>query len=160
MADKKEPPKSKSKGGRPSSYRDEYVEQVKHLAMLGATDKQVADALGVRESTINAWKLAHPEFAESLKAGKLTADARVAQALYHRATGYSHPAVKIMVVGGEVQHVPYIERYPPDTTAAIFWLKNRQPSQWRDKPNAAEHDGDTAPESVTVEVVNARTRDS
>jgi hypothetical protein len=58
----------------------------------------------------------------------------VAESLLHRAKGYSHDAVKIFndrETG--VTQVPYIERYPPDTTAAIFWLKNRQPAIWRDK---------------------------
>jgi hypothetical protein len=32
-----------------------------------------------------------------------------------------------------LNEVPYTERYPPDTAAAIFWLKNRQPKHWRDK---------------------------
>lgn len=128
-------------GGRPTLYREEYNEQARKLCMLGATDKDLADFFDVSEATINNWKLAHPQFLESLKAGKLKADALVAHSLYHRAIGYKHDAIKIITVprgdnqGSDVQEIPYVERYPPDTTAAIFWLKNRRPDQWRDRQN-------------------------
>lgn len=128
MTDVREPSK-----GRPSSYKPEYNEQALKLCRLGATDKELADFFGVTEQTLNNWKTAHPDFFESLKAGKQLSDAEVADKLYKRATGYSHPAVKIIQVAGEVRHEPYIEHYPPDTTACIFWLKNRQPAKWRDK---------------------------
>lgn len=135
---KKAPIESRPEG-RPSSFRPEFVDLAYHLALLGATDKQLADAFGVVEQTVNNWKLAHPEFLESLKRGKDEADAKVAQSLFHRATGYSHPAVKIMTrslgegEGSVIEEVPYTEHYPPDTTAAIFWLKNRQRGMWRDR---------------------------
>jgi hypothetical protein len=35
--------------------------------------------------------------------------------------------------------VPYTEHYPPDTTACIFWPKNRRRDKWRDK-HEIEHD--------------------
>lgn len=122
------------KPGRPTSYRAEYAEQAEKLCKLGATDAEMADFFGVAESTIYAWKLAEPEFSEAIKKGKLLADANVADRLYQRAMGYSHDAVKIAASpSGEHVAVPFTEHYPPDTTAAIFWLKNRRPDQWRDK---------------------------
>jgi len=138
------------KTGRPSSFRKEYVDQAFKLCLLGATDAQLADFFGVTETTINNWKHAHPEFLASLKAGKEQADATVAQSLYRRAIGYEHEAVKIVAdaKSGAEHVVPYIERYPPDTTAAIFWLKNRRPGAWRDK---REHEH-TGPEGGPVEV--------
>jgi hypothetical protein len=71
--------------------------------------------------------------------GKATADARVEQSLYRRALGYSHDAVKIFMPAGAVAPViaPYVEHYAPDTTAAIFWLKNRRPDECRDKTDVA-----------------------
>ena len=83
--------------------------------------------------TINAWKTRHVEFVQALKAGKTEADDRVERALYHRAVGYSHEVEKPMVVDKDVRIVTYTERMPPDTTACIFWLKNRNPEEWRDK---------------------------
>jgi hypothetical protein len=122
-------------GGRPSKFKPEMVEQAKRLCMLGATDREVADFFHVSESTLNLWKLEHPEFSESLKLGKEASDERVEKSLYRRALGYSHEAVKIFAdpKTGAEQIVPFTEHYPPDTTAAIFWLKNRKPQEWRDR---------------------------
>jgi hypothetical protein len=120
--------------GRPTKYRVAFIRQAIRLGRLGATDREVADFFQVSESTLYLWKSEHPKFSEALKAGKEHADARVQQSLYRRALGYSHDAVKIFndKDNGTTQ-VPYVEHYPPDTTACIFWLKNRQPEAWRDK---------------------------
>ena len=118
---------------RPPKYNAEAPAWALRLCRLGATDAQLADAFGVAESTISRWKIEHPEFQEALKKGKAFADAEVADALFRRATGYSHPAVKIFNDQGAPLVVDYVEHYPPDTTACIFWLKNRQPALWRDK---------------------------
>lgn len=137
-------------GGRPTDYRDEYCEQVEKLCKLGATDEEIADFFEVHVDTIYEWKSVHPEFSESIKRGKTLADANVADRLYKRATGYSHDAVKIYPVGGGKDDkgnekplmVPYTEHYPPDTAAAIFWLKNRQKKKWRDKVETGFTDGE------------------
>lgn len=120
--------------GRPSAYKPEYCSQAAFLcAKYGATDEELAEFFGVNKATITRWKSGHVEFCASLKEGKQSADARVERSLFERATGYSHPAVKIFNDEGAPLIVPYTEHYPPDTTACIFWLKNRQPARWRDK---------------------------
>jgi hypothetical protein len=121
--------------GRPSAFKEEFIEQAEKLCRLGATDVEMADFFGVTEQTLNNWKKTHPEFFESLKRGKLEADANVADRLYKRAMGYTHEAVKIFAnpTTGDEKLVPFVEHYAPDTTACIFWLKNRQPDKWRDK---------------------------
>jgi len=119
--------------GRPTNYKKEYDEQAYKLCLLGATDKEMADFFGVSEVTFNAWKKKHPEFLKSLKEGKSVADANVAKSLYLRALGYYHPEDKIFNDNGEPLIVPTVKHYPPDPTAAIFWLKNRKPAEWRDK---------------------------
>lgn len=155
----------KAKIGRPSSYRAEYAQQAVKLCRLGATDKDLATFFAVSEQTLNAWKKAHPAFLESLKEGKAIADAEVAEKLFRRATGYEHKAVKIVAdakTGAEHQ-VEYIERYPPDTTAAIFWLKNRRPDLWRDRIDNTHSGPNGGPLAVasTVTFVHAppRSRD-
>lgn len=121
-------------GGRPSKFKPECVEQAAKLAALGATDREIADFFKIAESTLNLWKIEHPEFSESLKVGKENSDDRVEQSLYRRALGYSHDAVKIHVAAdGTITKVDFTEHYPPDTTAAIFWLKNRRRDVWRDR---------------------------
>jgi hypothetical protein len=120
-------------GGRPTKYKEEYVDLAYKFCLLGADDKDLARMFDVEEQTINNWKTEHPEFFESLKRGKEEADATIAQKLYHRAKGYEHPEDKIFNDNGKPLIVPTIKHYPPDTTAAIFWLKNRQPQRWRDR---------------------------
>lgn len=125
---------------RPSKYKKEFAEQARKLCLLGATDKSLAEFFEVTESTINKWKVDHKEFSESIKRGKEIADAEVASKLFHRATGYQHPEDDIRSVNGEIVITPTVKYYAPDTTAAIFWLKNRQKDQWRDKQDH-EHTG-------------------
>ncbi len=121
--------------GRPSGFNPAFVKIAFQMALLGATDNDIATALQTSTVTINAWKQKYPEFLNSLNEGKAQADARVAVSLYNRATGYDHESVKIFADAktGAVVQVPFIEHYPPDVTAQIFWLKNRQPDKWRDK---------------------------
>lgn len=120
------------------------AQQVVKLCRLGATEPELADFFGVSVTTLHNWREHHPEFLEALNEGRQEADANVAQRLYERAMGYSHPAVKIHVgKDGDVTEVPYTEHYPPDTVAAIFWLKNRQRMKWRDRQEV-EHSVDMA----------------
>jgi hypothetical protein len=119
--------------GRPTKYIKEYADQVYKLCLLGATDKEMADILGVTESTFNLWKKEHKEFSESIKRGKDDADANVADRLYQRAMGYEHKEDQIFQYQGKPVIVPTVKHYPPDPTAAIFWLKNRQRGKWSDK---------------------------
>lgn len=95
----------------------------------------MAGAFNVVESTLNLWKLKHPKFSEAIKRGKICADAEVAQSLFHRAKGITRKAVKIFQHEGQSYEHEYEEYFPPDTGAAMAWLKNRQPAQWRDKPD-------------------------
>jgi hypothetical protein len=152
----------KHPGGRPTAFKPEYCRQAEKLCRLGATDKELADFFGVVEQTINNWKDI-PEFLESLKKGKDLSDANVADRLYKRAMGYSHRAVKIFNDNGEPMRVDYIEHYPPDTTAAIFWLKNRQPKKWRDKIEQGFTNGegeDVSPITIFQLPDNGRTKDN
>ena len=125
---------------RKSKYQPEYVGQARKLCLLGATDAQLADFFNVSEVTLNAWKSKHPEFLKSLKEAKAELDSTVERRLFERATGYSHPEDKIFQHDGKPLVVPTTKHYPPDTTAAILWLKNRQPERWRDKQEH-EHSG-------------------
>lgn len=120
-------------GGRPTKYLESFNKQAYKLCLLGATDKELADFFEVDEATINRWKTEHKGFCKSLKRGKMEADSVVAEKLFKRATGYSHPDTDIRVIDDCIVKTRLIKHYPPDTTAAIFWLKNRQKEEWRDK---------------------------
>jgi hypothetical protein len=144
--------------GRPTAYREEYAEQAYKLCLLSATDKELADFFGVCEQTIQNWKDAHPEFVGSIARGKDTADANVAERLYQRAIGYSHPAVKIFMPAGADKPVyaDYTEHYPPDTPAASLWLRNRQRHKWRDKQETGFTDKDGNDLAFNVAFVPAK----
>ena len=154
---------------RPTAYRDEYSEQVQKLARLGATDKDLADFFDVSEQTINTWKDKHPEFLESLKAGKAGSDMGVADRLHQRAMGYEWDepqAIKVKEViyqdGKRLKETERVEVVtvhrvvPPDTAACIFWLKNRRPDRWRDKQDH-EH-GVSDPLAALLKEIDGRTR--
>lgn len=142
--------KAKKPAGRPTKYRTEYAQAAYEFALVGATDKQLAEMFGVNPDTIVEWRKVHPEFSESVRAGKLVADAKVAKALFERATGYQHDAVKIFMPAGATAPVyaPYVEHFAPDTAALQFWLKNRQPEIWRDKVSAELTGADGGPLQV------------
>lgn len=143
--------------GRPSSYRPEYVEQAKKLCMLGATDIELADFFGVDVRTVYRWKNEHEEFCHALKATKEVADERIERSLYERAAGYERDEVDIRVVGRQIVQTPIRKFYPPDTTAAIFWLKNRRPADWRDKVEQSLTGADGGPLTIqTIERVLVR----
>ena len=115
---------------------------VKKLVLMGATDNDLAEAFEVHPDTVQNWKKQRPDFFESLKDWKLEADAKVERSLYQRAVGFSHDEDKIFNNNGEPLVVPTVKHYPPDATSAIFWLKNRKPSEWRDKQPEEEKDND------------------
>jgi len=125
---------------RPTKYKDDYPKQAYKLCLTGFTDVQLADFFEVNPDTIYEWKKVHEEFSESLKEGKQIADGEVAKSLYHRAKGYSHKNVHVSNYQGEITLTELTKHYPPDTTACIFWLKNRQPNLWRDKRELAIDD--------------------
>lgn len=118
---------------RPTKFKPEFIGQARKLCKLGATDRELADFFGVTEKTLNNWKLESDEFLQSLKSGKDEADDRVERSLFARAIGYEHDDTDIRVVDGRIVETPIVKHYPPDTTAAIFWLKNRRKDEWRDK---------------------------
>ena len=121
-------------GGRPSKRNPEIEAKLFKLAAMGLTDKQLAAAVDISEATLNNWKT-DTQFLESLNAAKADEDGNVRRSLYQRAMGYKHMDTKMFYDKdlGEVVAHEYVKHYPPDTTACIFWLKNRDPEQWRDK---------------------------
>ena len=133
------------KRGRPGEYKPEYAEQARMLCALGATDEDLASFFKVSARTVYRWTARHADFCQALKSGKDPADDRVERSLYHRAVGYTFDAVKIVQARGEIKLVPYKEHLPPDTTAAIFWLKNRRKEHWRDAKDHALTGADGGP---------------
>ena len=130
-----------AKRGRPTVFKPEYSDLAAKFCLLGATNDDLAAMFEVSSRTIDNWIASVPAFSAAVKAGREVADATVAERLYARAVGFSHPAVKIFQSGGVPLEVPYTEHYPPDTTACIFWLRNRRRQDWREK---VEHEHNAA----------------
>jgi hypothetical protein len=127
------------KSGRYDTFKKEYCDLARNYCLLGAIDDDLAKFFDVCVATIQNWKLKHPEFVEAIREGKEVADAKVAESLFNRACGYEHPDTHFSVVsdgqgcGSHVEGTETVKRYPPDSTACIFWLKNRRPDRWTDK---------------------------
>lgn len=149
----------KGKGGRPTLYRPEHPDLARKFCLLGATNEDLARMLGVGITTIDRWLAEKPEFRGAVQEGREVADATVAESLYRRAVGYSHPAVKIFNDQGKPLEVPYTEHYPPDTAAAFIWLKNRRKQDWRDKSEVDvnhHHDASNLTDAQLAEIVAGR----
>jgi len=156
--------------GRPTKYlRQRHPQRAYELAVKGLTSAEIAGELDVALSTLKAWQEEHSEFSAAIKAGKDAADERVEKALYKRALGYSVKERKDVYARPEpdTSEQPSLLEEPeqememglsdlarpelvrseitskqvvPDVSAQIFWLKNRQPENWRDKQQQ-EHSG-------------------
>ncbi|MGN0348226.1 MAG: transposase [Roseburia sp.] len=106
----------------------------------GLTDMQIAENIGISKQTFYEWKRKYADFSDSLKKGKEVVDRQVENALLKRALGYKYKETTrervtdketgegVLVITKVVE-----KEVIPDTTAQIFWLKNRKPEQWRDK---------------------------
>lgn len=140
--------------GRPPDYDKEYhPETAYNLALLGMTDKEISEELGIAKSTLNKWKKDHREFSDSLTRGKRLADSKVARSLFERACGYEHPETKFFVVKKtkfkeEIEERETIARYPPDTKAAAIWLSNRT-RNWRERAGDAPKQASDVPNPTT-----------
>lgn len=115
-----------------TKYKPEYVQRAADMCLFGATDEELAEELGVKRLTILRWRARHPEFNAALKVNKDRADERVEDSLYRRALGYNLRTEKLFAHQGVVTRAETIEHVPAETKAAIFWLKNRRPKEWRD----------------------------
>lgn len=119
---------------------DEKLEVVKGWARDGLTDEQIAEKMGIGVTTLYDYKKKYPEFLKALKKGKEIVDRKVESSLLKRALGYDVKETKKESIynkkTGEYEMITTeikTKHIQPDTTAQIFWLKNRKPDEWRDK---------------------------
>lgn len=119
----------------------------------GLTDEQIAYNIGITAKTLYEWKKQYSEICEALKKGKEVVDRQVENALLKRALGYKYEEIKTEKTEEGKKVTVTVKEVVPDTTAQIFWLKNRKPEQWRDKQQI-EHSGEIRNnpyESLTTE---------
>lgn len=129
-----------AKGKYQSWLTDDGLLRIEGWARDRLTDEQISKNIGIRSSTFYDWIKKYPEISEALKKGKAPVDVEVENALYKSACGFVGPDDKF---------------YPPNMTAAIFWLKNRLPQKWRNNdketPKADEE------RQVRIEMMRAKT---
>lgn len=131
----------------------------------GLTDEQIAHNIGISRSTLNDWKRKFSDISDTLKKGKAVVDYQVVNALLRRALGFKYKEVIKALVenpetgGTELTVVrEVIKEALPDTTAQIFWLKNRCPDKWRDKTeNIVENKSENEIKINIVSTKNAKT---
>lgn len=143
-----------AKGKYQEWLEPEGLLKIEGWARDGLTDEQIANNIGISVSCLNNWKNKYVEILESLKKGKEVVDRQVENALLKRALGYEYtettreyiPELDEMKTTKKVT-----KQVAPDTTAQIFWLKNRKPDKWRDKLN---RDCSSEDETEGVEIIN------
>ena len=137
------------KNRRREEWRDKH--EVDHSGSLQFKDLSLEE---IRQ------RIAVEEFSAALKKGKGEANSRVERSLYHRPVGYSYDAVKIFMPAGKDRPVivPYREHVPPDTVACIFWPKDRQREEWRDKQEV-DHSGSLQIKDLSLEEIRQRIAD-
>jgi hypothetical protein len=129
----------KKKNGRPSKFEKINQKRFKMLALSGWDDKQISAFFDINIATLHRWKLRNQKFCDTLKDWKKEADIKVEKSLYQRALGYDYEETTIEYIKIGEQQLPaektktVKKQMAPDVTACIFWLKNRQPQDWRDK---------------------------
>ena len=155
-----------AKGKYQEWLEPEGLLKIEGWARDGLTEKQIAHNVGITEQTLNVWKNSYPSFSESLKRGKEVVDRMVENALLKRALGYSYKeTTRELVVDkttgeAEIKITKVVEKeVVPDTTAQIFWLKNRKPNEWRDKRNSDDLDNVSNVDDGFMDALNATAKE-
>ena len=146
-----------AKGKYKKWLKPENLLLIEGWARDGLVDEQIAHNMGIACCTLYEWKNKYAEIDETLKKGKEVVDLEVENALLKRALGYIVEEKKIEEngIGGE-KTITTIKRIPGDTTAQIFWLKNRKPDKWRDKPTAEDN---TQDQNIIINITPATDKD-
>lgn len=120
-------------------------------AREGLTDEQIAKRMRISPSTLYDWENKHSEISEALKKGKDVIDYEVEKALLQRALGYDAQDQRIENSDKDgMKVIQTLRHIPGDTTAQIFWLKNRRPDKWRDRRDGSGASQEEQAEAIEV----------
>ena len=115
--------------------QEDNLIRIESWARMGLTDEQIAKNMGVNKTTLYDWIKKFPDISNSIKKGKAPIDFEVENALFKRAIGYEYEEVETTIEeidGKQRKRIKKIKKVAlPQTSAMIFWLKNRKPEQWR-----------------------------
>lgn len=114
--------------------------KIEDWARMGLTNEQIAHNMGITRETLNQWSKKYSDISDTLKRGKDVVDIEVENKLLKRALGYRYTeTTKKRVFNPKTEKTEFVvtkeieKEVVPDTTAQIFWLKNRRPDRWKDK---------------------------
>lgn len=124
----KKPPK---KRGPKTKWKDEYLDVIFDLRLGGASERAIAQSLGIKRETLWAWKKANPKITNVLQEAEEERLNKVEHSLYERAIGYEHKETKMFCYKGSIVSEDTIKRYPPETAAIQYYLNNRNPEKWK-----------------------------
>lgn len=154
---------NKNRGKYLDWINEEGLLQIGGWAREGLSDKQIAHNMGISYSTFRLWRDKYPEMKSALKMSKAVVDLMVENALFKKAMGYETEEV-VQEINGDKKFIKKTKRQvPPDTIACIFWLKNRRPDKWRDKPEfvtTETYESDGLLEALEAQVSDDMTDDS
>lgn len=122
----------------------------------GLTNEQIANNIGINVKTLYEWKNKESNISNALKKGKEVIDFEVENALLKRALGYTITINEQKIdKDGCVHDTKRDVHVPGDTTAQIFWLKNRKKEQWREKQEYSNDEGFAKLDKLLEEQKNA-----
>ena len=149
-----------AKGKYQEWLEPEGLLKIEGWARDGLTEEQIAHNMGIGYSTLQAWKNEYQDILDTLKRGKEVVDRMVENALLKRALGYEYEEVSEKYeLGILTERKVTKKQVAPDTTAQIFWLKNRKPIDWRDKRNSDDIEDTSTVDDGFMEALNATARD-
>ncbi|MEG3152398.1 hypothetical protein U1769_21140 [Sphingomonas sp. ZT3P38] len=141
-------------------YKPKFADEARMMCRLGATDEELAQHFDVRVRTIYRWRNKYQDFAEAVVIGKEFADDRVERALYSRAVGCSVQRTKVFKTAADPDPVyaTYMDHLPPDTQAALHWLRVRRPKRWGVRKDVPEEPFDESAwdDDVWEEVIHRK----
>lgn len=124
-----------AKGKYHAWLQEDNLIRIESWARMGLTNEQIAKNIGINADTFYTWLKKYPEISESIKKGKAPIDFEVENALFKRAIGYEYEEIETIIEeidGKQRKRIKKIKKVAlPETSAMIFWLKNRKPEQWR-----------------------------
>lgn len=121
---------AKSKKVSVTEIDNSIIKRAYKLSLLGLLDKDLADAFDVTYTTLYRWREKYPSLDRAIIEGRQMASARVAEAIYTRAIGYEREVQEIKNSGGQAVVMEYKKYFPPNITAAMYWLNNRDKERW------------------------------
>lgn len=148
-----------AKVGRPTKFNENLTSKIIEWTQNGKTVEQIAELLDINPGTLRNWWRANPEFFIAIREARQVADELVEASLFRKAVGYRYTEEALSKDGP----VPVQRLAHPDTTACVFWLKNRKPEEWRDRSELGvgpvgqfDEEFDAAPKSELMTVLRKR----